>query len=431
MHLKVVGILTTVFAACILSGPLHAQDQTKETPKDGSSISALSIGDSNFDPNQPIKGNFQLSVNVSSAAGPEQDLSGVFQVDPTGSVQMKLVGSVQLKGLTATQSADKIAGMLKPYIKDPKVTVSILSVPKAVVFFSGAVLRAGATAINDNTSLAELLTVVGFSDNADLSKVRIIHRNELGARSSTNLNFIRWLKPDPGQEPDEAMNPVLTDKDFVFVPLKTLPGLGNVIVEGDVLKPGVMPLRLGVPTTLREVISMSGGVSPTADRRQVSVRRLGMEREFIVDYDKLEAGDPVNNITVAPDDIVYIQKLAIDKFVNLNGAFMKSGKLPYQQPITLTQAIAEGGGLSPLAKEKEGRIYRHAYGADPTRTQIIAFDYNKMRKNKQPDIMLEPGDTIEVPIGVGPRPALDPFQITSSLLSIALLVDRLFSGRSY
>ena len=125
--------------------------------------------------------------------------------------------------------------------------------------------------------------------------------------------------------------------------------------------------------------------------------------------------------------MVYVQTLDVDKFVNLNGAFVRPGKLPYTKPITLTQAVAEASGMAPTAKEKEGRIFRHIGGADPTKTQIIAFNYSDIRKNKQPDILLEPGDTVEVPIGFGPRPPLTPLEITQSLLSIALIVDRLFN----
>jgi protein involved in polysaccharide export with SLBB domain len=392
---------------------------------------SLVAGEMNFDPNQPIKGDFQLSVNVSSAAGAEQDISGVFQTDPTGSIQMKLIGLVQLKGLTPLEASDKIASMLKPYIKDPKVVVAIVSIPHPVVFFSGAVTRVGSAPVGDSTSLGELLTIVGFSDNADLSQVRVMHRDDQGNRTTRIYNMLKWLKPNPGMQPDDSQNPVLSDKDFIFVPYKTLPGTGNVMVEGDVVRPGVVPLRFGVPTTLREAVSMAGGPNPTADRKVVSIRRLGDSAEMYVDYDKMEANASADNITLQPDDIIYFQKLATNKFINLNGAFFKPGKLPYNDRQTLTQAISEAGGLTPLAKEKEGRIFRHIDGADPTKTQIIAFDYTKLRTGKQPDIMLEPGDTVEVPTGLGPRPPLDPFQITSSLLSIALILDRLFSGRTY
>ena len=95
--------------------------------------------------------------------------------------------------------------------------------------------------------------------------------------------------------------------------------------------------------------------------------------------------------------------------------------------MTLTQAIAEAGGVPINAKEKNGVIFRHPINGDPTATQVIKFNYDAIRKNTQQDVRLEPGDTVEIPLGLGPRPALTPLELTQSLLSIALIVDRLFN----
>lgn len=440
MRLIAVGALSAVLCASLAVSGVRAQTPAQtpqpqqppaQTPVQEAGTIAIASGDSDFDPNQPIKPGFQLSVNVSSAAGPEADLTGPVAVDPTGSLQLKLVGMIDVRGLTPAQASDKIAAQLKPYVKDPKVSVTILSVPKPVVFLSGAVNRPGATPVNDSTTLVELVTIIGFTDNADLSRVRVVHRDEKGVRVAKEYNLLRWLKPNPGEPTDDATNPVLSDRDFVFVPLKNLPGTGSVSVSGDVVRPGVIPLRVGVPTTLREVLSMTGGVNPTADHQQVILRRLGVEKPMVVDYDRAEAGEAGQDVTVLPDDIVYVQKLGIDKFVNLNGAFVRPGKQPYLRTVTLTQMIAEGGGLQLGARAHEGRIFRHVGGADPTRTQVIAFNYYRIRANKEPDLMIEPGDTIEVPVGNPPRPTMDAFQLSQTLLSIALLVDRLCGGGRY
>ena len=61
-------------------------------------------------------------------------------------------------------------------------------------------------------------------------------------------------------------NPVLKDRDMVYVPPKTISPAGNITVEGAVAKPGLVPVReSGVPLTLREAISQAGG--PTATGR--------------------------------------------------------------------------------------------------------------------------------------------------------------------
>jgi len=439
MRMKVAGAGIPFVAAALLIGagvlPALAQqnqDQQQNPNQNQVAPGTLAVGGSEaIDPNQPIRVGFTLGVRVESAAGPEPDLTGSFQVDPSGSVQMKLAGSILVRGLTPIQAADKIAVALKPYIKDPKVQVSILAVPKPVVTlggFGGSILRPGATIVNDTTTLAELLTVVGTGENADLSHVRISRRNEKGGTTSKEYNLLRWLKPGPGEAPDESQNPVLQDRDMVYVPPKTVSAAGNVTVEGQVLRPGLVPVRSGgVPLTLREAVSQAGGPTATAERREISIRRLGVERPIFVNYDRMEAGDPVNNIVLQPDDIVYVETLAKNQYITLGQAFIRPGKLPYTEPVLLSQAIAEAGGPTLGAKTKEGRIIRYPVPGDPTKVQVIAFNWQKMRNNKQGDLLLEPGDIIDVEQGVPPRQALTPLELTQSLLSIALIVDRLFN----
>src|SRR5207302_420460 len=144
--------------------------------------------------------------------------------------------------------------------------------------------------------------------------------------------------------------------------------------------------RAGVPTRLREALSMAGGINSTADHR-ITIRRLGVQNAVTVDYDKMEAGDPLHDIEMRPDDVVYVEKLYYDQFVNLIGGFTRAGKLPYLRSMTLTQAVGDAGGLLPFSKEKEGHIFRHPGGSsDPTKTQVIPFSLKKIRDNKENDL---------------------------------------------
>lgn len=428
MRSALVGVAAVLGLWASLCGPVQAQNPPKPGPQEPITLAGT---DSGFDPLQPIKPGFQLSINTSSPAGPEPSMSGVFTVDGSGNISMpQLLGTVNLRGLTPPQAEDKLAGLLKPYVVQPKVSVSILSVPKPVVILSGAVLRGGSVTISDGTTLAELLTVAGFSDNCDLSRVRIVHRDEKNLRTTNEYDFLRWLKPNPGQKPDDTQNPVLQDRDLLYVPFKVLPGTGQVVVQGEVVRPGIVPLRVGVPVDLREALSLSGGPTPQADHRQVQVRRLGVEKTLIVDLDKAEAGDGLNNLILQPDDIIYVQKLAPDAFVNLNGAFVRPGRLPYSKPVMLTQVIADAGGLAPGARDFEGRVFRHVNGpTDPTKTQVIAFNYRQIRSNKASDLLIEPGDTVEIPQGAVPRPPLNALEMTQTALSLFLSFQYLF-GRS-
>jgi protein involved in polysaccharide export with SLBB domain len=319
------------------------------------------IGGEDFNPNQPIKPDFVISVSVVG----EPDPSGQYQVDEAGNVSIRYAGimtPVMVKGLTPAQAEDAIKVFLKTYVKNPQVKVSIIRVPRPVVFVSGGVKNPGPIQITQDTTLVDVLSRAEWTDNADLTQVRITRTETVDKEPksvSKVINFENYIKIKPGAAPDENDNPILKDKDRILVGLKSLPGSGVVSVLGEVVKPAQnITLRNTPPMTVRELVNLVGGTTPAANRRSISIRRPGFDRPFIVDLDKAEQGDLVNNIELKPDDSVYVERLENNSYININGGFIKPGKFVYDKRTTLTQAVMEAGGVAPFAKTKEGVILR-------------------------------------------------------------------------
>lgn len=96
--------------------------------------------------------------------------------------------------------------------------------------------------------------------------------------------------------------------------------LGNVVVDGAVKKPGVFPLSR--PIRLSEAVALAGGLSETADHKEVyMVREFDGKKNVklvnLTEIRKMGADDP----QIYPKDIVYIQnstgKLAYDEFLKV------------------------------------------------------------------------------------------------------------------
>ena len=134
----------------------------------------------------------------------------------------------------------------------------------------------------------------------------------------------------------------------------------------------------------------------------------------MIDLDKAEQGDLVNNIDLRPDDAIYVEKLENNAYINVNGGWVKPGKYVYDKRTTLTQAIQEAGGPAPYSKTKEGRVERHPDN-DPKNTRIITFNYEQLSKGKSPDIELQPGDTVWITPGVPPGPKPDIFTFLNGI----------------
>jgi polysaccharide export outer membrane protein len=95
------------------------------------------------------------------------------------------------------------------------------------------------------------------------------------------------------------------------------------------------------------------------------------------------------------DPVVGVSVLASNsKRVFLIGEVNRVGPLAITPGMTILQAIASAGGLSPYAKKNKIYIWR----GEPGKQQKILFDYNKaLKKGDMQGISLIPGDTIVVP----------------------------------
>ncbi len=407
--------IASAAAAALLIGTSLAVGAQEPAPVASPGQINLAVGEPNFDPNQAIRPGFILSIAVYSPTGYEDGFSGVFPVDNSGAIQMKLAGRTELKGLTSAQASRRIAEVMRPYIKNPRASVAITSMPKPIVFISGAVPRNAAVTVNDGTTLGEALALYGTTENADLSHVRVIHRDERGVRTYREYDYNKWARPAVNTQPDESQNPVLSDRDTIIVPLRNAPPIGVVHIEGEVAHPASIPVQYGSSMHLRELISQAGGMNADADYSKLIIRRSNVPDPIIVDYRKLES-DPKRDVEIRSDDIVYVPRVPDNEFINMNGAFAKSGRMPYHPELTLTKAIGDAGGVQLNAKEKEGRVYRQDPN-DPTKTKVIKFDYKRLRDGQEPDIALLPGDTVEMPMGNPPRQGMDPTAAGVGLLT--------------
>jgi len=94
------------------------------------------------------------------------------------------------------------------------------------------------------------------------------------------------------------------------------------------------------------------------------------------------------------DPTVGVTVLAVkSKNIYMMGEFNHVGPIQIAPGMTVLQAIATAGGVSPYANTKKMYILR----GDPGHQKQIHFDYKKAIKGDMQGITLQPGDTIFVP----------------------------------
>jgi polysaccharide biosynthesis/export protein len=112
----------------------------------------------------------------------------------------------------------------------------------------------------------------------------------------------------------------------------------------------------------------------------------------IVKLSELRTGKPQANPVIRPGDFILVTE-AEPVYVIGSVLFPQSVYLTDQ--LTLSRALAIAGGVRKEGKLSEVRIHRQKPGGQEQ--EIIRVDYNAIRKNKTPDVLLKAYDVIDVP----------------------------------
>jgi protein involved in polysaccharide export with SLBB domain len=80
--------------------------------------------------------------------------------------------------------------------------------------------------------------------------------------------------------------------------------------------------------------------------------------------------------------------------VSVLGQVQRPGTFPYAEKMTLVQAISEAGGLNELAQTRRIKLTRKGPDGDGTYDVSI----KAITEGRAPDILLQPGDIIYVPM---------------------------------
>jgi polysaccharide export outer membrane protein len=115
----------------------------------------------------------------------------------------------------------------------------------------------------------------------------------------------------------------------------------------------------------------------------------------------LRQGREEANPEILPGDIIVVQKAAA---IYVTGEVIKPGELGIPEGgLPLTQAIAMASGQTREAKMKDVKIYRRKPGQP--QPEMIVANVERIKKGETKDVMLEPGDIVEV--GKAPKRFMD------------------------
>lgn len=148
-----------------------------------------------------------------------EDLSRRVKITSTGLLPYPLIGDFKVTGMTAPQVRDHVQVALAEYVKDPKVSVSIVAVHSHKVYVFGEVQRPGVYALDSATSTS-LLEAIGMAGGTTRDAKR---GQVLLIRGDASKVFIRPVDVDALlKDGDLRQNHLLTLGDIVYVPTRTM-----------------------------------------------------------------------------------------------------------------------------------------------------------------------------------------------------------------
>jgi polysaccharide export outer membrane protein len=170
-----------------------------------------------------------------------------------------------------------------------------------------------------------------------------------------------------------------------------------VTVLGEVVRPGTYYLK--GQTTLAQILTEAGGLKPTAGpsvelRRQV-IGEFQNEQNEAPEYEvrsfsmaRIMTAEEGVDVALQAGDVVSV---SARQLFFVTGEVSRPGQYEISEGLTLMQAISQAGGLGKFASQRV-ELHRDQAGEKA----ILEFDLARIRKGKDEDPNVQPGDVVIV-----------------------------------
>jgi protein involved in polysaccharide export with SLBB domain len=146
----------------------------------------------------------------------EPELSGTFQVKPSGQIRHPLVGSVGVEGKTVKEAEVYFTKRLaKDYLVNPRVIIKIVSTQSSQIVLLGEVKEPGVYPLPFGEGMTLLQAIAGaggFTELASPDRVRIVRKGPDGKQTTQRVRVSNLL--GGGKQEDIPLEP----NDVIMVP---------------------------------------------------------------------------------------------------------------------------------------------------------------------------------------------------------------------
>ena len=370
-----------------------------------------------------------ISVNVFNVP----DYSGQYSIAADGSITLPQLGRVLIHSMTMQQASDEIAARYAFTLESPLVSIQVVQQRPVQVAIAGEIIQPGLYTVSpQGTPYPRLFTALqqagGITQAADIKQVEVRRRTANGGQTTLRVDLFALLN-----DGDISQNIFLQDGDTIMIPAATIVDMDaldqlsasnlrnnvgqpiDVAIVGEVNQPG--PYRLtgeDGPTTVVQALQQAGGITPSANLRDVQLRRQtrqGGDQFFEVNlWELLQTGDLSQDLVLQQGDTLVVPTAPdtpIAELTAFTASTLSTGTIeanvlgevesPGSQQVrantSLNQAILSAGGLN---RRTQGKVTLIRFNPDGTVSQQpIKIDLSQ-EINEETNPILRPNDVILV-----------------------------------
>ncbi len=283
----------------------------------------------------------QLAVTPDYIIGPGDDVllrlwgpqsfNSQLTVDRSGSIYIPKVGAIHVAGLRFDELQKQVTTALSRTYRNFNVSVNLGRLRSIQVYVVGEARRPGAYTVS---SLSTVLNALFASGGPDVQgSLRHIQVRRAG---QTLPEFDLY---DVVLRGDKSKDVQLETGDTIFIP-----AVGpQVAFGGSVRHPAIY--ELGKETSLQQLLSLAGGLSPTASTTQISLERIGDNQTR---HAMTVALDPSGRLTELRDgDVLYAGHITAgyEQSVTIRGNLANPGRFAWHEGMRLSDIIPDRSSL--------------------------------------------------------------------------------------
>jgi polysaccharide export outer membrane protein len=209
----------------------------------------------------------------------QPDLTTEARVSEKGTVAMPLIGEQKVAGKSTGEASKQIADALKngKYLKDPQVSIAMVTLRSRQVSVLGQVARPGRYALDESSSgLTEVLAAAG-------------------GVMPTGADTVTVMRDGKPQKVDVISKDFkLKNGDTVYIERAPV-----FYIYGEVTRAGAY--RVEPNMTVMQAIAAGGGITPRGSDRRLKMRRNGADGKVVETDAKLQD-------VVRTDDVIYVKE---------------------------------------------------------------------------------------------------------------------------